>query len=79
MSGMASLVRAVVVEVAGEFVEDGHGVAFVVDEHPVGAFGSDAADESLGVTVGSTPSEANTASKDAVYLVSRSRMRNGTG
>jgi hypothetical protein len=61
-------------------------VAFVLDEDPVGAFGPDAADEPFGVAVGSwcprgiltvvMPSEANTASNDAPYLVSRSRMRN---
>ena len=39
------LVRPVVVEVAYVLVEDGLGVSFVVDQHPVGAFGADAADE----------------------------------
>jgi hypothetical protein len=50
---LASLVWAVVVVVPGELVEYHVGVALVVDEHPVGAFGSDAAHEPLGVAVGS--------------------------
>ena len=41
----AALVRPVVVEVSGVLVEDVCGVAFVVDEDSVGAFGPDAADE----------------------------------
>jgi hypothetical protein len=49
----AALVRPVVVEVSGVLVEDVCGVAFVVDEDPVGAFGPDAADEPFGVAVGS--------------------------
>ena len=52
--------------------------------HRFGAFGSDAADEPFGVAVGvrggiltvSMPSEANTASIDAPYWVSRSRLWN---
>jgi hypothetical protein len=82
----ASLVWAVVIEMSGELVDHRDGVVFVVDEHSVGALGSDAAHESLGVAVGSgvcggifTMSmlfEANTVSNDAVCLVSRSRMGN---
>jgi hypothetical protein len=45
------LVRPVVVEVAHVLVKDGAGVLFVVDQHPVGAFGADAADESFRVAV----------------------------
>jgi hypothetical protein len=41
-----------IVEVLGVLVEDYRGVAFVVDEDPVGAFGPDA-DEPFGVAVGS--------------------------
>jgi hypothetical protein len=44
------LVRPVVVEVAHVLVEDGSGVSFVVDQHPVGAFGADAADEPFRIT-----------------------------
>lgn len=43
--------RAVVVEMADEPVEDGKGVSFVVDQQSVGAFLADAADESLRVAV----------------------------
>jgi hypothetical protein len=46
-----TLVRPVVVEVAHVLVEDGSGVSFVVDQHPVGAFGADAADEPFRITV----------------------------
>jgi len=45
------LVRPVVVEVAHVLVEDGSGVSFVVDQHPVGAFGADAANEPFRITV----------------------------
>jgi hypothetical protein len=48
---VVALVRPVVVEVAHVLVEDGSGVSFVVDRHPVGAFGADAADEPLRITV----------------------------
>lgn len=44
---LACLVRSVIVEVSGELVEHREGVPFVVDEHPVGALGSNAAHESL--------------------------------
>ena len=44
---VAPLVRPVVIEMAHVLVEDGAGVSLVVDQHPVGAFGADAADESL--------------------------------
>ena len=47
-----ALVWAVVVEVAFVLVEDGAGVLFVVDQHPVGAFLADAADEPFCITVG---------------------------
>ena len=46
-----ALVRAVVIEVAHVLVEDGAGVSFVVDQHPVGALGADAADEPFRVAV----------------------------
>lgn len=48
---VAPLVRPVVIEMAHVLVEDGAGVSFVVDQHPVGAFGADAADESFCVAV----------------------------
>jgi hypothetical protein len=48
---IAALVRSVMVEVPGVLVEDGRGVAFVVDEDSAGALGSDAADEPFGVAV----------------------------
>ena len=35
---LSALVRAVIVEMAGELVENAGGVALVVDQHPVGAF-----------------------------------------
>jgi hypothetical protein len=66
-------VWAVVVEVAYVLVEDGADVLFVVDQHSVGAFFTDAADEPFCITVGprragrilimSSPSEIKTASK----------------
>jgi hypothetical protein len=46
-----ALVRAVVIEVANVAVEDAAGVSFVVDQHPVGALGADAADEPFRVAV----------------------------
>jgi hypothetical protein len=45
-------VWAVVVEVAYVLVEDGAGGLFVVDQHLVGAFFADAADEPFCITVG---------------------------
>jgi hypothetical protein len=47
-----TLVWTVIVVVPGELVQDGRGVVFVVDVHSVGAFGSDAAGGSFGMTVG---------------------------
>ena len=47
-----ALAWSVVVEVAYVLVEDGAGVLFVVDQHPVGAFFADAADESFCIAVG---------------------------
>jgi hypothetical protein len=47
-----ALVWTVVVEVAYVLVEDGAGLLFVVDQHLVGAFFADAADESFCITVG---------------------------
>jgi hypothetical protein len=38
-----ALVRAVIIEVSGELVENCGGVVFVVDRRPVGALGSDTA------------------------------------
>ena len=49
----AALVGAVIVVVVGKFVEYCDGVAFVVDQHSVGALGSGAAHDSLGIRVGS--------------------------
>jgi hypothetical protein len=46
-----ALVRAVVVEMVDESVEDGAGVSFVIDQDSVGAFLEDAADESFRVAV----------------------------
>ncbi len=46
-----TLVRAVVVVVASELAQDYRGVTFVVDQYPVGALGTDAADEPLGIAV----------------------------
>jgi hypothetical protein len=46
-----ALVRAMVIEMADEPVEDGAGVSLVVDQYSVGALRADAANESLGVTV----------------------------
>ena len=46
-----ALVWAVVVEVAHVLVENSVGVSFVVDQHPVGALGADAADESFRVAI----------------------------
>jgi uncharacterized protein GlcG (DUF336 family) len=54
-----TLVRAVVVEVPGELVQDGGGVALVVDQEPVGALGSGAADEPFGVAVREAPGEGS--------------------
>jgi hypothetical protein len=50
---LASLVGSMVSEMSKVFVEHFGGVAFVVDQNPVGAFASDAAYESLGVAIGS--------------------------
>jgi hypothetical protein len=47
-----ALVWAVVVEAAYVLLEDGAGVLFVVDQHPVGAFFADTADEPFCITVG---------------------------
>jgi hypothetical protein len=44
-------VRPVVIEMAHVQVEHSVGVSFVVDQHPVGAFSADAADESFRVAV----------------------------
>jgi hypothetical protein len=44
-------VWTVVVEVTFVRAEHGTGVALVTDQHPVGALGSDAADEPFGITV----------------------------
>jgi hypothetical protein len=46
-----ALVRAVVIEVVNVAVEDAAGVSFVVDQHPVGALGADAADEPFRVAL----------------------------
>ena len=46
-----TLMWAMIVVMPGERVKHRDGVAFVVDQHPVGAFRSHAADESFGVTV----------------------------
>ena len=82
---VAPLVWPVVVEVAHVLVEDGAGVSFVVDQHPVGALGADAADEPFRIAVrrgrlGMDLDDvdalgAKTASKVAVNFESRSRIR----
>jgi hypothetical protein len=46
-----ALMRTMVVEVTLVRDQHGTGVALVVDQHPVGALGADAADEPLGITV----------------------------
>jgi hypothetical protein len=61
------------------------GVSRVVNQHPVGAFGADAADEPFrvavrpgvrgGILTMSMPSEVKTASKAAVNFESRLRIR----
>jgi hypothetical protein len=83
---LAGLVRVVRVVMLGVLLQDRSKVAFVVDQHPVSAFGSDGAHPVLGVAIGRgvrggvfitvTPSPAKTSSKTAVNLASRSRMRN---
>jgi hypothetical protein len=45
------LVWPVAIEMAHVLVKDGAGVSFVVDQHPVSAFGADAADESFRAAV----------------------------
>lgn len=71
---LAALVRAMIVEVPGEFVKDRDGVAFVVDQHPVGAFRSDAAYKPLGVTVG-WPRNSASAAKPSTATCDRKRRR----
>jgi hypothetical protein len=63
---LPALVRAVIVEVPGELVQDRDGVAFVVDQHPVGALRSDTAYEPLGVTVRSRRPRRNLHHVDAL-------------
>jgi len=46
-----ALVRAVVIEVAHVLVKNSAGVLLVVDQHAVGAFGADAADEPFRIAV----------------------------
>jgi hypothetical protein len=46
-----ALVRAVVIEMVHILVEDGEGMALVVDQQPVGALFADAANELFGVAV----------------------------
>jgi hypothetical protein len=48
---LPALVRAVVVKMLSELIEHREGVAFVVDQHPVGAFRSHTAHEPFRVTV----------------------------
>lgn len=50
---LPALMRTVVVEVLSELIEHREGVAFVVNQHPVGAFRSHTAHEPFRVTVGS--------------------------
>jgi hypothetical protein len=79
------LVRPVAIEMTHVLVQDDAGVPSVVDQHPIGAFGTDAADEPFreavrpsvrgGIFTTLMPSEAKTASKGAVNLESRSRIR----
>ena len=47
-----TLVRAVVIEMAHVLIKNSSGVSLVVDQHPVGAFGADAADEPFRIAVG---------------------------
>lgn len=61
--------------VAYVLVKDGAGVSFVVDQHLVGAFFADAADEPFCIAVGPRRAEIRTASKLSVNLASRSRIR----
>jgi aspartate oxidase len=80
-----ALVRTVVIEMAHVVVKNSSGVSFVVDQQPVGALGADAAHEAFriavrpgragGIFTTVMPSEAKTASKAAVNLQSRSRIR----
>jgi hypothetical protein len=80
-----ALVRTVVIEMAHVAVKHSSGVSFVVDQQSVGALGADAADEPLriavrlraraGIFTTLMPSEPKTASKAAVNLASRSRIR----
>jgi len=81
-----ALVWTVSVEMGLGLTQHGLGVLLVVDEYPVGALGSDAADKPLGNGV--RPRRArwgfdhvdafagNHASKDPVNVASRSEMRN---
>jgi hypothetical protein len=83
-----ALMRPVIVEMAHILVNDGAGVSLVVDQQPVGALLANAADKPFGITVhlrclgrnldDIEASEAKTATKVAVNLVSRSRIRKGT-
>ena len=79
-------VRPVGVVVIGVLAGDEPQMAFTSDQHPVQAFAAGAADPAFGdrvrrgactgVLMMRTPTAANTASKAAVNLASRSRMRN---
>lgn len=48
---LTALMRAVIIEMPSELVQDRDCVVFVVDQHPVGALRSDTAHEPLRVTV----------------------------
>jgi hypothetical protein len=63
---LTALVRTVIIEVSGELVQHGHGVSFVVDQHPVGALRSDTAHEPLRVAVRSGRSRRSLHRVDAL-------------
>src|SRR5690242_15997239 len=81
-----ALMWTIAVEVALVRVERDASMTLVVDQHPVGALTSDAADEPLreqsargvrgGALTTSTFSAVNTASNDPANFASRSRIRN---
>ncbi len=80
-----ALMRSVVIEMVHILVNDGAGVSLVVDQQSVGALLANAANEPLGIAIRSRRPRrdldhidafgAKTASKVAVNLVSRSRIR----
>ncbi len=63
---LTALVRAMIIEVSGELLQDRDCVTFVVDQHPVGALRSDTAHEPLRVTVRSWRPRRNLHRVDAL-------------